>query len=152
MGTWRGGLMPSVISVYAESWDIAGMTFVSSRRLLRETDSTFITCIVRQRQLQLHGHVACFPEADPAHRVASVRDNPEWRRPWGRPRSSWHEQVDRFCRKVLRFGRGPALRLAWRDPLAWHCGMGETTRPSAYAPIDWFTDQYRLIYIREIIV
>ena len=43
----------------------------------------------------LYGHVARCPEADPAHRVVSVRDNPEWKRPRGRSQSSWLEEVDR---------------------------------------------------------
>ena len=50
--------------------------FVSDQRLLREIDLRPITSIVRQRQLRLYGHVARYPEADPAYRVVSVRDNP----------------------------------------------------------------------------
>ena len=110
--------------------------FVSNQRLLRETDSTPITWTVRQRQLRLYGHVARYPEADPAHRVVSVRDNPEWRRPRGRPRSSWLEQVGRSCEEILGMGRGPAWRLARRDPPAWRRRVGVATRPPAYAPID----------------
>ena len=59
--------------------------YVSNQRLLRETESRPVTSIVLERQLRLYGHVARFPEVDPAYRVASVRDNPEWRRPRGRP-------------------------------------------------------------------
>ena len=40
--------------------------FVSNQRLLRETESSSITNIVRQRKLRLYGHVARYPEADPA--------------------------------------------------------------------------------------
>ena len=40
---------------------------VSNERLLRETQMGFVSCIVRERQLRLYGHVACFPDADPAH-------------------------------------------------------------------------------------
>ena len=55
--------------------------FVSNQRLFRESDSRPITSIVRQGQLQLYGHVALYPEADPAYRIVSKRDNPAWRRP-----------------------------------------------------------------------
>ncbi len=110
--------------------------FVSNQRLLRETDSTPITWTVRQRQLRLYGHVAHYHKADPAHRVVSVRDNSEWRRLRGRPRNLWLEQVDRSCREILGTGKGPAWRLACRDPPIWHRRVGVATCPLAYAPID----------------
>ena len=50
--------------------------FVLNQRLLRETESRPIKSIVRQRQLRLYGHVARYPEADPAFRDVSPRDNP----------------------------------------------------------------------------
>ena len=110
--------------------------FVSNQRLLDETESSLITCIVRERQLKLYGHVARYPEVDPAHRVVSVRDNPEWRRPRGRPQGSWLEQVDGSCWDVLGIGRVSAWRLARRDPLGWRRRVGAATRPPAYAPND----------------
>ena len=51
--------------------------FVSNERLLRETQMRFVTCIVRERQLQLYGHVAHFPDADPAHQILSARESRE---------------------------------------------------------------------------
>ena len=110
--------------------------FVSNQRLLRETDSRPITSIVRQRQLRLYGHVARYPEADPACRVISVRDDPTWRRPRGRPRNSWLRQVDASCWELFGTGREPARRLARRDPQGWRHRVGEATRPPAYAPCD----------------
>ena len=38
--------------------------FVSNDRLLRETQMTFVTCIVPEHQLRLYGHMAYFPDAD----------------------------------------------------------------------------------------
>ena len=61
---------------------IAGQT-VSNERLLRETQMRFVTCIVRERQLRLYGHVDRFPDADPAHQILSARELHEWRRPMG---------------------------------------------------------------------
>ena len=84
--------------------------FVSNQQLFRETDSRPISSIVRQRQLRLYGHVARYPEANPAYRVVSVRDNPTWRRPRGRPQKSWLQQVDASCWESLGMGR----ELAWR--------------------------------------
>ncbi len=95
--------MPLVISVFAESWGTAGTT---SCRIgsYSVSDSRPITCIVRERQLRLYGHVACYQEVDPAHRVVSVRDNPVWKRPRGRPQLPWLEQVDESCQELVKPG------------------------------------------------
>ena len=60
----------------------------------------FVTWIVRERQLQLYGHVARFPDADPAHQILSAREPREGRRPMSRPRTSWLQQVDRHLREM----------------------------------------------------
>ena len=99
--------------------------YVSNQRLLRETESRPVTSIVLERQLRLYGHVARFPEVDPAYRVASVRDNPEWRRPRGRPRNSWLEQVDRSCWKLFGMGRVTARGLARRNRREWSRRVSE---------------------------
>jgi len=84
--------------------------FVSNVRLLRETQIRFVTCIVRQRQLRLYGHVARFPDADPAHQILSPREPREWRRPMGRPHALWLQQVDQH---LMEMGMG--LASAWGD-------------------------------------
>ncbi len=86
--------------------------FVSTQRLLHETGSRFVTSIDRERQLRLYGHVARLPDVDPAHRVLSVRDNPEWRRPTGRPRNSWLGKINRSCWDRLRMDRAAAWEFA----------------------------------------
>ncbi|XP_069970674.1 uncharacterized protein [Penaeus vannamei] len=60
-----------------------------------------VTCTIRDRQLGLYGHLARFPQDDPAHQVISVRDTPGWRRPVGRPRRSWLGQINQTCREEL---------------------------------------------------
>ena len=60
----------------------------------------FVTCIVRERHLWLYEHVACFPDADPAHQILSARESREWWRPMGRPRASWLQQVDRTLKEM----------------------------------------------------
>ena len=57
--------------------------FASNEHLLRETQMRFVTCILCESQLRLHGHVARFPDADPAHQFLSVREPCEWSRPMG---------------------------------------------------------------------
>ena len=110
--------------------------FVSNQGLFRETDSRPITRVVRQRQLGLYGHVAGYPEADPAYWVVSVRDNPTWRRPRGRPQNSWLWQVDAFCWESLGMGKEPAWRLVRRDRHEWRRRVGAATLSPAYAPHD----------------
>ena len=59
----------------------------------------FVTCIVRENQLRLYGHVARFPDADPAHQILSVREPRECRTPMGRPCASWLQQVDQHLKE-----------------------------------------------------
>ena len=74
--------------------------FVSNERLLRETRMRFVTCILRERQLRLYGHVARFPDADPAHQILSGREPRGWRRPMGRPLASWLQQVGQHLKEM----------------------------------------------------
>ena len=84
----------------------------------------FVTCIVRECQLRLHGHVAHFPDADPAHQILSARESREWRRPMGRPRALWLQQVDRH----LKMGMGQAS--AW-GMARWRLLEAESGRSDA---------------------
>ena len=67
----------------------------------------FVTCIVRERQLRLYRHGARFLDADPAHQILSARESREWRRPMGRPRASWLQQVDRHLKEIGMARRRP---------------------------------------------
>ena len=97
--------------------------FMSNERLLRETQMRFITCIVRERQLCLYGHVARFPDADPAHQIISAREPREWSRPTGRSRASWLQQIDQHL-KEMGMGSteapGVPAESGCSDALLWH--------------------------------
>ncbi|KAG2466455.1 TNPO1 protein, partial [Polypterus senegalus] len=67
--------------------------FVSNERLLMESQIRYIICIVRECQLRHYGHVARFPEGDPAHKILIVGDPSDWTRPRGHPRNTWLWQV-----------------------------------------------------------
>ena len=71
----------------------------------------FVTCIVRERQLRLYGHVARFPDADSVQQILSARESREWRRPMGRPCASWLQQVDRHL-KEMGMGQASAWGMA----------------------------------------
>ena len=53
---------------FAESLVTDGMT-MSNDLVLREAGLRQVTCIVRERQLRLYGHVARLPAENPAHRI-----------------------------------------------------------------------------------
>ena len=78
--------------------------------------------------------VGRFPNADPAHQILSVREPHEWRRPTGRPRASWLQQVDQHLKK-MGMGQASAWGMArWR---LWSTGGKWTQRRAApvHAPI-----------------
>ncbi len=92
--------------------------FVSNKRLQRETQMRFVTCIVREHQLWLYGLVTRVPDTDPAHQILSVRESREWRRPMSRPRASWLQQVDRHL-KEMGMGQTSAWGMARWRPLEY---------------------------------
>ena len=108
--------------------------FVSNERLLRGTQRRFVTCIVHEHQLQLYGHVAHFPDADPAYQIISVRELHEWRKPTGRPCATSLQQVDRHLKEI---GMGQHLPGGWPDGGPWSTGGKWTQRGAAlaHAPI-----------------
>ena len=94
----------------------------------------FVTCIVRERQLWLYGHVARFLDADPARQILSAREFREWGRPMGRPRASWLQQVDQHLKEM---GIARHLPGGWPDGGPWSTGGTWTLRRAAlmHAPI-----------------
>ena len=103
--------------------------FLAKKRLLRETQMRFVNCIIRERQLLLYGHVARFPDVDPAHQILSAREPHEWRRPMGQPRASWLQQVDRHL-KEMGIGQVCAWGMARRRPLEYRRKVDAVMRSS----------------------
>ena len=89
----------------------------------------FVTCIVRERQLRLYGHVARFPVDDPAHQILSVREPCEWRRPMGHPRASWLQQVDQHLEE-LGLGQASAWGMSRRRLLEYRRKVDAATHCS----------------------
>ena len=108
--------------------------FVSNEQLLRETQMRFVTHIVRERQLQLYGHVARFPDADPAHQILSSREPRELRSPMGLPCASWLQHVDRH---LMGWGWTRHIPGGWPDGSPWSAGGKWMQRRAAlaHAPI-----------------
>ena len=89
--------------------------FITNDRLLQETALRPVTCQIRERQLRLFGHVARFPVSDPAYRILFTEDPVGWRRPVGRPPTSWSQQVARYLSEMGSDWE-TALRFAREDP------------------------------------
>ena len=61
------------------------LTWISLLGQVRESWMRPITCMIRERQMRLYGHVARFPVSDPAGRILSAREPAGRTRPVGRP-------------------------------------------------------------------
>lgn len=116
-------LTKSLRRILGYRWD----DFVSNHRVLQEANLRLGTCMIRERQMRLFGHVARFPAADPVHGVLSSRVPPEWRRPRGRPRRTWLRQMESYCQE-LGFGREQAWELARNDPGGWRARVDAAKR------------------------
>ena len=90
----------------------------------------FVTCIVHEHQLQLHGHVAHFPDANTAEKIPSAREPREWRWPMGQPRASWLQQVDQHLKEM---GMGQVSAGGWPDGGSWSSEGKWTQRRAAQA-------------------
>uniref|UniRef100_A0A8C4QSD2 Uncharacterized protein n=1 Tax=Eptatretus burgeri TaxID=7764 RepID=A0A8C4QSD2_EPTBU len=88
-------------------------------------------CVLQLEQgvLRLYGQVAPFPDADPAHQILSAREPHEWRRPMGRPCSSWLQQVNQNL-KEIGMGQESAWDLARRTPLEYRWKVKAVTHCS----------------------
>ena len=74
-----------------------------------------ITCMIRECQMRLYGHMARFPAGDPAGRILSAREPAGGTRPVGRPHDTWLRQMDRHFAGA-GMGRVAAWRMAIRRP------------------------------------
>ena len=101
--------------------------FVSNDRVYKEARMRCITCIISQRQLQLHGHVARFPVNDPAAQILSFRKPGQWIGRQGRHRSTWLSEVDHKFREV-GMGQVAAWRMASRRPKEYRKKVDAATR------------------------
>ena len=84
--------------------------FVSNNRLLRETGMNQVTCMIRQRQLRLFGHVVRFPRSDPFSRVILEEISLAWIRPRGRTPVTRLKRIDDHWWEL---GRNSQCTLLW---------------------------------------
>ena len=88
--------------------------YMSNDLVLREAGLRQVTCIVRERQLRLYGHVVRLPAEDPAHRILSCRDPRGWTMPRGRPQASWLRQVEAYLKDTGMAGLAYGWAMARR--------------------------------------
>ena len=99
--------------------------YISNNLVLREAGLRHVTCIVRERQLRLYGHVARLPTEDPSHRILFVGIRGAgpcrelamprgwtlprgWSMPRGRPHASWLRQAESYLNNMGMTGTATA--------------------------------------------
>ncbi len=108
---------------------------VSNQRLLRETESRRIACTIRQRQFRLYGHVARISQVDPANRVVFARGNPRWKRPMGRPQTSWLRKSMNPAGMFLEWEEGLHVDLPGGSPGGGDTGLVRRRVPRRMLPM-----------------
>ena len=107
---------------------------MSNDLVLRETDLRQVTCIVRERQIRLDGHVARLAAEDPAHQILFYRDPRGWSMPRVRSHASWLRKVESY----LKDGGMACLASAWamarRRPKEYRRKVDAATRCSCVCP------------------
>ena len=113
---------------------------VSNQRLFRETDLRPINDIFHQCQLRLYGHMARYPEADPAWRIVFKKHNLALRRPKGCLHNSWLCVSRCLLLGVTQYGMESAWGLHGdlHDHRERRHRISEVKCPLAYAPHDWW--------------
>jgi hypothetical protein len=79
-----------------------------------------IVHVVKSRQMRWAGHVACMGEDTGVHRV--LVGKPEGKRPSGRPRHRWEDNIEMDLQEVGR-GHGDWMELA-QDRDRWRALVG----------------------------
>lgn len=68
------------------------------------------------------------------HMVASEKDSHRQRRPRGRSKMSWLEQVDKSCEELLMMGTELRIHCGMEDPRVWRWRVDEATPPTPPQP------------------
>ena len=95
--------------------------------VLSEAGLRQVTCIIRERQLRLYGHMARLPAEYHAHQILSCRD------PRGRPHTSWLRQVESYLKDMGKMGLASAWAMA-RRPKEYRRKKAAATRCSSVCP------------------
>ena len=90
---------------------------MSNDLVLREAGLRQVTCIVREHQVRLYGHVARLPAEDPAHRILSHRGSEGLDHAEGRPHASWLRQVESYLKDAGMAGLTSVWAMARRRPI-----------------------------------
>ena len=107
---------------------------MSNDLVLREAGLRRVTCLVRECQLRLYGHVARLPVEDPAHRILSCRDPRGWPMPSGRLQASWLRQVESYLRNMGMAGLASAWEMTRRRPKVYRRQVDAATRRFGVCP------------------
>ena len=108
---------------------------VSNQKVLEMAGMSCVTCQIRLRQLRSFGHVSRFPPSDPANKILFAGEPKGWRRPVGRPRRRWLEQLEENLEGVRVTGLASARSYASRSAEVWKAKVNAAKRlPGACPP------------------
>ena len=107
---------------------------VSNQRVLELAGMSCVTCQIRLRQLRSFGHVMRFPPTDPANKILCAGDPKGWKRPVGRPRKRWLEQLEENLVSVSVTGLAAARSYARRSAGVWKAKVDAAKRLPGACP------------------
>ena len=127
----------SLRKIFGIRWQdiLARKDEVSNQKLLERAGMSCVICQIRLRQLRFFGHVARFQPTDPAYRILSAWDPRGWKRPVGRPRKRWLEQLKKNLVGVQKVAcPASARREARRTPDVWRRKVNDAKRLPGACP------------------
>ena len=107
---------------------------VSNQSVLEQAGMKCVNCQIWERQLRFYGHVVRYPPEDPANRILSATNPRGWKRPVGKPRARWLEQLGSHLEDVRVTGQAGARSYARRSPEEWSRKVGAAKRRRSACP------------------
>ena len=91
--------------------------FVTNQWILETTRQRPVSALVSERQVRYFGHVARMSPREPTSRILRATPRRGWRRPRGRPRARWSDQIIRLSGQgtLSRALDAAQDRVLWRD-------------------------------------
>ena len=129
-----GDLMPSIHGLAQNPSDSA-YRHVTNAIVRQTTGCCPVSHLIQKRRLRFFGHVARADFQQDHHRVieASLRPPSRWRRPCGRPRSTWLRESIRMCSQLTLGSTQPIEKPLTVHSVMMHRRHGNT--PSRGTPL-----------------
>ena len=90
--------------------------YVRNDEVRRTTGQPRLSAIVQARRLSLFGHIARMPDETDARSIITASPSEDWRRPPGRPRTTWMKTIQKDLRSN-NLSLDEAITVAQNRPL-----------------------------------